>query len=70
MIRAIKTAAASRDERIVALIGHCRDLANDIAAEDVTGAAHILNAVIDLQRARPRCAVEAEDRARLERANA
>ena len=70
MIHAIKTAAASRDERIVALIGQCRDLANDIAAEDVTSAAHIYNALVDLQRARPRCAVEAEDQARLAEAKA
>lgn len=69
-LHAIRTASQQQDERLTALIGQCRALANDIASSDVTAAAHVLNAVIDLQRARPKCAVEAEDRARLARAKA
>lgn len=67
---ALKTAAAVQDERLVALIHQCRELATEIGKTDVTRAAHALNAILDLQLARPESATSWADREKLARARA
>lgn len=68
-LQAIKTAATTQNERLVALIHDCTALANSLAdGGDAFAAAHVMNAVLDLQRARPKCVTAAEDRERLETA--
>lgn len=68
-LQAIKTAAATRNERLLTLIHDCTALANSLAGDgDEAAAAHVMNAVLDLQRARPECVTAAEDLKRLAKA--